>query len=150
MLVLPKEDEMTEFIPKLVCFSCKFGWGYLNSNGFDKQIKSLIPVICSGKVDTTHIIEAFKKGADGVLILGCPDGQCHFKTGNYQARKRILLLHNLLKEFGIEPARLKIALDIDPEGARIPVLIEEMKTEVGSLGPISHGRHSGLVMCPSG
>ena len=80
---------MTEFTPKLVCFSCKFGWGYLNSNGYDKQIKNLIPVICIGKVDTTHIIGAFKDGADGLLILGCPDGQCHFKTGNYQARKRI-------------------------------------------------------------
>jgi len=127
---------MTEFIPKLVCFSCKFGWGYLNSNGYDKQIKNLIPVICIGKVDTTHIIGAFKDGADGLLILGCPDGQCHFKTGNYQTRKRILLLQNILKEFGIEPGRLKIALNIDPEGAQIPILIEEMKTEVGSLGPL--------------
>jgi coenzyme F420-reducing hydrogenase delta subunit len=94
-------------------------------------------VICIGKVDTTHIIGAFKEGADGLLIMGCPDGQCHFKTGNYQARKRILLLHNILKEFGIEPGRLKIALDIDPEGTRIPIIIEEMKTEVGSLGPLS-------------
>jgi coenzyme F420-reducing hydrogenase delta subunit len=128
---------MTEFIPKLVCFSCKFGWGYLNGNGYDKQLKNLIPVICSGKVDTINIVGAFKAGADGVLILGCPDGQCHFKTGNYQARKRILLLHNVLKEFGIEPGRLKIGLDIDPEGARIPLLIEEMKTEVGNLGPLS-------------
>jgi coenzyme F420-reducing hydrogenase delta subunit len=128
---------MTEFIPKLVCFSCKFGWGYLNGNGYDKQLKNLIPVICSGKVDTINIVGAFKAGADGVLILGCPDGQCHFKTGNYQARKRILLLHNVLKEFGIEPGRLKIGLDIDPEGTRIPLLIEEMKTEVGNLGPLS-------------
>lgn len=128
---------MTDFIPKLVCFSCKFGWGYLNSNGYDRQIKNLIPVICSGKVDTTHIIGAFKEGADGVLILGCPDGQCHFKTGNYQARKRVLLLHKVLKQFGIEPGRLKIALNIDPEGARIPILIEEMKTVVQSLGPLS-------------
>ena len=128
---------MTEFIPKLVCFSCKFGWGYLNGNGYYKQVRNLIPVICSGKVDTTHIIGAFKEGADGVLILGCPDGQCHFKTGNYQARKRVFLLHNVLKEFGIEPGRLKIALDIDPEGTRIPAIIEEMKTELGSLGPLS-------------
>ncbi len=128
---------MTEFIPKLVCFSCKFGWGYLNGNGYYKQVRNLIPVICSGKVDTTHIIGAFKEGADGVLILGCPDGQCHFKTGNYQARKRIFLLQNVLKEFGIEPGRLKIALDIDPEGTRIPAIIEEMKTELGSLGPLS-------------
>jgi coenzyme F420-reducing hydrogenase delta subunit len=46
-------------------------------------------------------------------------------------------LHNILEEFGIEPGRLKIALDIDPEGTRIPLIIEEMRTEVGSLGPLS-------------
>jgi F420-non-reducing hydrogenase iron-sulfur subunit len=128
---------MAEFTPTLVCFSCKFGWGYLKGNGYETQIKNLIPVTCSGKVDTTHIIDAFKKGADGVLILGCPDKECHFQTGNYQARKRILLLRKTLKEFGIEPGRLKIALSIDPEGARIPVVIEEMKEEIKSLGPLS-------------
>jgi Coenzyme F420-reducing hydrogenase, delta subunit len=128
---------MTEFTPKLVCFSCKFGWGYLNTNGHEKQLKNLIPVTCSGKVDTTHIIDAFGEGADGVLILGCPDRECHFQTGNYQARKRILLLRKVLKEFGIDPKRLKIALSIDPEGTQIPVVIETMKKEIKSLGPLS-------------
>jgi F420-non-reducing hydrogenase iron-sulfur subunit len=93
--------------------------------------------MCSGKVDTTHIMNAFREGADGVLILGCPDKECHFQTGNYQARKRVLLLRKTLKEFGIEPRRLKIEFNLDPEGARIPVVIEEMKKEIKSLGPLS-------------
>ena len=128
---------MKEFTPKLVCFSCKFGWGYLNGNGYTKKLKNLIPVMCSGKVDTTHIMNAFREGADGVLILGCPDKECHFQTGNYQARKRILLLRKALKEFGIEPDRLKIALSLDPEGSQIPVVIEAMKKEIKALGPLS-------------
>jgi len=127
---------MTEFTPKLVCFSCKFGWGYLNGNGYKKQLKDIIPVTCSGKVDTTHIMNAFREGADGVLILGCPDRECHFQTGNYQARKRILLLRKALREFGIEPGRLKIALSLDPEGNQIPVVIKAMKNEIKSLGPL--------------
>ncbi|HYA15593.1 MAG TPA: hydrogenase iron-sulfur subunit [Syntrophales bacterium] len=128
---------MKEFTPKLVCFSCKFGWGYLNGNGYAKKLKNFIPVMCSGKVDTTHIMNAFKEGADGVLILGCPDKECHFQTGNYQARKRVLLLRKALKEFGIDPGRLKIEFNMDPEGARIPAVIEEMKKEIKSLGPLS-------------
>ena len=128
---------MKEFTPKLVCFSCKFGWGYLNGNGYAKKLKNLIPVMCSGKVDTTHIMNAFREGADGVLILGCPDKECHFQTGNYQARKRVLLLHKALKEFGIAPDRLKIALSLDPEGTQIPVVIEAMKREIKVLGPLS-------------
>jgi len=127
---------MTEFTPKLVCFSCKFGWGYLNANDYNNQLKNLIPVTCSGTVDTIHIMDAFKEGADGVLILGCPDRECHFQTGNYQARKRIMLLRKVLKDFGIDPVRLKIALSIDPEGNQIPVIIEAMKKEIKNLGPL--------------
>lgn len=132
-----EEDTMEEFTPRLVCFSCKFGWGYLKENGYEKQIQTLIPVTCSSQVDTTHILKAFREGADGVLILGCSDGECHFQIGNYQARKRVLLLHRLLKEFGIEPERLKIVLSLDPEGHRIPIVIEDMKKEIKHLGPLT-------------
>jgi len=127
---------MKEFTPKLVCFSCKFGWGYLNANGLEKQLKNIIPVTCSGKVDATHVIDAFRAGADGVLILGCPDTECHFQTGNYQARKRIMLLRKALKEFGIDSGRLQIALSIDPEGTQIPVAIEAMRKDIRNLGPL--------------
>jgi len=128
---------MGKYSPKLVCFSCKFGWGYLNENGYSKDIEHLVPVMCSGKVNASHIVEAFKKGADGVIILGCPDNDCHFQNGNFQARKRVLLLKKTLQDFGIEPARLKIVLDMDPEGKKIPAAIDGMKTEIASLGPLS-------------
>jgi F420-non-reducing hydrogenase iron-sulfur subunit len=128
---------MAEYLPKLVCFSCKFGWGYVNGAGVAAEVKNLVPVICSGKVDTTHIMEAFRKGADGVLILGCPEGECHFQIGNFQARKRIALLRKTLGEFGIEPQRLMIRLDLDPEGKKIPTVINEMGRELQQLGPLS-------------
>lgn len=128
---------MSEYIPKLVCFSCKFGWGYLFGDKISAEVKNLIPVICSGKVDTTHIMEAFQNGADGVLILGCPDGECHFQNGNYQARKRIMLLRKTLREFGIEPERLMLKLNIDPEGKKIPEYINEMGLQIRELGPLA-------------
>jgi F420-non-reducing hydrogenase iron-sulfur subunit len=127
---------MGKFDPKLVCFSCKFGWGYLNDNGYEKEIEHLVPVMCSGKVNASHIVDAFKKGADGVIILGCPDNECHFQNGNFQARKRVLLLKKTLADFGIEPSRLKIVLDMDPEGSRIPAAIDGMKAELKDLGPL--------------
>lgn len=129
---MPKENT-----PKLVCFSCKFGWGYLNRNGCEKKVKSLIPITCSGKLDTITIVRAFLAGADGVLILGCPEGECHFQDGNYQARNRILLLQRLLGEFGIEPERLKIKMGLDPLGDTIPGIIDEMSAALAGLGPLS-------------
>ncbi|HQJ10151.1 MAG TPA: hydrogenase iron-sulfur subunit [Deltaproteobacteria bacterium] len=128
---------MGKYTPKMVCFSCKFGWGYLSENGYDKSIENLVPVMCSGKVNASHIVDAFRKGADGVLILGCPEGECHYQNGNYQARKRILLLKRTLRDFGIEPRRLKIVFDIDPEGTRIKSAINLMKSELQNLGPLS-------------
>jgi F420-non-reducing hydrogenase iron-sulfur subunit len=128
---------MGQYNPKLVCFSCKFGWGYLNGNGHEKDIENLVPVMCSGKVSATHIIDAFRKGADGVLILGCSDGDCHFQNGNYQTRKRVFLLRRTLKDFGIEPERLKIVLDMDPHGAKISSALKDMRSELIGLGPLA-------------
>ena len=101
---------MEEFVPRMVCFSCKFGWGFLSRHGYAKKLKSLIPVTCSGKLDAAQIIDAFKEGADGVVILGCSEGECHFQNGNYQARKRVPPIARILEEFGIEPERLKIRM----------------------------------------
>jgi len=128
---------MSDYEPKLVCFSCNFGWGYLTGgNGLSSQIKNWIPVVCSGKIDTTHILDAFKAGADGVLILGCPEGDCHFQDGNFEARKKVYLLHKLLEDYGIEKDRLKIELSTDPDGKRIHQVVKEMGESIGKLGPV--------------
>ena len=128
---------MSSYEPKLVCFSCKFGWGYLNDEAvLAKQIKNWVPIICSGKVDSSHILQAFRQGADGVLILGCRGGDCHYQDGNYEARKRVYLLHRILESYGIEKERLRIELSTDPEGDRIPQLVKEMSDRLKKLGPV--------------
>jgi coenzyme F420-reducing hydrogenase delta subunit len=128
---------MAEFEPQLVVYSCRFGWGYLSEEApLAAQIKNWIPIICSGKIDVKYIVGAFEHGADGVLVLGCPEGDCHFQDGNLEAKKRIYLLQNLLRSFRIEPERVKIVLSLDPEGARIPGIVEQMQTTLKRLGPL--------------
>jgi F420-non-reducing hydrogenase iron-sulfur subunit len=128
---------MSSYEPKLVTFSCKFSWGYLNDEAtLTNQIKNWVPIICSGKVDSSHILNAFRRGADGVLILGCRGGDCHYQDGNYEARKRVYLLHKILESYGIEKERLRIELSIDPEGSRIPQLVKEMNDRIAKLGPV--------------
>lgn len=127
---------MSDYEPNLVCFSCKFRWGYLADETLSSQIDNWIPLICSGKIDAIHIIDAFRRGADGVLILGCPEGDCHFGDGNLESRKRVYLLRKVLDAYGIEGERLKIELSVDPEGRRIPELVAMMKEEIRKLGPV--------------
>jgi F420-non-reducing hydrogenase iron-sulfur subunit len=128
---------MGHYEPKIVCFSCKFGWGYLEDDAaLSRQIKNWIPIICSGKIDSTHILDAFRRGADGVLILGCPEGNCHYQDGNFEARKRVYLLQKMLEPYGIEKERLRIVLSADPSGKQIPELVKETSDRIEKLGPL--------------
>jgi len=128
---------LSKYEPKLVCFSCKFSWGYLtDEDALSSKIDNWVPLICTGKIDATHMLDAFEAGADGVLILGCPEGDCHYQDGNYEVKKRVYLVRKLLESLGIEKERIRIELSIDPEGTRIPKLVEEMRKELAKLGPV--------------
>jgi F420-non-reducing hydrogenase iron-sulfur subunit len=128
---------MINYEPRLICFSCKFSWGYLTDETvLARQMKNWVPIICSGKVSPSHILNAFKRGADGVLILGCGGGDCHYQDGNYEAKKRVYLLHKVLESYGIEKERLRIELSADPEGEKIPQLVKEMSERLKKLGPL--------------
>lgn len=68
----------------------------------------VVRVMCSGQVAPQWILDAFGKGADGVMVLGCPHGDCHYKNGNVLAFKRKALIQRVLASFGIEPARFRM------------------------------------------
>jgi len=128
---------MSNSEPKIVCFSCKFGWGFSGDEAaLSSQVKNWIPIICSGKIDAQYILDAFRQGADGVLVLGCPEGDCHFQDGNFETKKRVYLLQKVLEAYGIEPERVRIELSLDPEGKRIPELVKKMSGTVKKLGPM--------------
>ncbi|MFA5309510.1 MAG: hydrogenase iron-sulfur subunit [Dehalococcoidales bacterium] len=119
---------------KIVCFSCKFSWGYLGDEpALAAEIKNWVPIICAGKMEASYIVEAFAHGADGVLILGCPEGDCHYQDGNIEARKRLALLRQVLLTHGIQPQRLNLFLSRDPEGKDIPMHINEMAETIKAL-----------------
>jgi len=126
-----------EYNPNIVCFSCKFGWGYVG----DKQSgngspENWVPVVCSGKVESTNILEAFKAGADGVLILACQEGHCHYQDGNFQTGKKVYLLQKVLETFGIEHERVRMEMARNPEGDKIVQLVKDMKQDISKLGPV--------------
>ncbi|MFP3945993.1 MAG: hydrogenase iron-sulfur subunit [Archaeoglobaceae archaeon] len=73
---------------------------------YPQELK-IIRVPCSGRIDLDHILRALENGAEGVLVLGCHPGDCHFKTGNKRAYSRYLLLKKMLKGAGIDEKRVK-------------------------------------------
>ena len=97
----------------------------------------IIRVPCSGRVDPSFVLKAFERGADGVIVGGCHPGDCHYVRGNLNARRRFLLLRELLSMIGIEPERFQVAWCSAAEGAKWASLVNEVCAEVEQLGPLA-------------
>jgi len=94
-----------------------------------------VTVMCSGRVDPQHVLWAFERGADGVLVAGCHPGDCHYGSGNLLMRRRMAVLRTLLSFVGLEPGRLWVAYVSASEGAKFARICREMTEEVRKLGP---------------
>lgn len=128
------------FEPKIVAFLCN----WCSYSGADlagtSRLKSApnvrpIRVMCSGRVEPAFVLKAFEAGADGVLVLGCHPGDCHYSEGNYKAIRRIALLKNLLSQLGIEDGRLRLEWVSASEAGRFVSVANEMTEQVRKLGP---------------
>ena len=96
----------------------------------------IIRVMCSGRVDPQFVLEAFAKGADGVLIGGCHFGDCHYVEGNYKAARRIRMLRRVLAEMGIEADRFRLEWISASEGEKVKLVVNDMAEKVKALGPL--------------
>jgi F420-non-reducing hydrogenase iron-sulfur subunit len=132
---------MENFEPRIIGFYCNWSSQIgVDSAGvegasYPANVR-LIRVMCSGSVDPEVVIEAFKKGADGVLILGCHLGNCHYRVGNYNALRRFQLLQKTLDQFGFEKERLRLEWVSVAEGKRFAGLVGEMTEGIRRLGPL--------------
>jgi F420-non-reducing hydrogenase iron-sulfur subunit len=96
----------------------------------------IVKVMCSGRIDPELITAAFAKGADGVLVLGCHIGDCHYVSGNHKTMARMPLMDRLLADMGIEPARFRHDWVSAAEGEKFSRLVSEMTEQVRALGPL--------------
>jgi F420-non-reducing hydrogenase iron-sulfur subunit len=96
----------------------------------------VIRVMCSGRVDPQFVLDAFARGADGVLIGGCHPNDCHYQEGNYKTLRRVTLLRRLLEQMGIEPQRFRLEWISASEAERLRTVVNTMVEEVRALGPL--------------
>jgi F420-non-reducing hydrogenase iron-sulfur subunit len=90
---------------------------------------------CTGKVDLIHILRAFEKGADGVYVAGCLEGECHYNKGNIRARKRVEQAKKILETIGIGGERVEMYNLSASEAPRFVQIAEEMTEKISALGP---------------
>ena len=126
--------------PKIVGFLCNW-CSYRGADlagtarlKFAPNVK-IIRVPCSTRVEPDFVLKAFQSGADGVLILGCHPGDCHYIEGNYKTMRRVPLLKKMLTQFGIEDGRVRLDWVSASEGEKYATVVNEMTEAVRALGP---------------
>ncbi|RJX35999.1 MAG: hydrogenase iron-sulfur subunit [Desulfarculus sp.] len=95
----------------------------------------VIRVPCTGKVDLVHILRAFEKGADGVYLVGCMEGSCHYEQGNFRARKRVEQAQRLLEAVGTGGERVQMYNLTSGEAPKFAQYAREMSERILALGP---------------
>ena len=131
---------MNKFEPKIVFFLCNWcSYAGADLAGTSRLQYApnvrIVRLMCSGRVEPYFIIEALQTGADGVLVLGCHPGECHYLEGNYRTAGRMALLKKMLRQFGIEEERVRLDWVSASEGIRFASIVNQMTEAIRDLGP---------------
>lgn len=135
------EHNTNGFEPKIVGFLCNWcAYSGADLAGVSRIQSSpnirIIRTMCSGRVDPSFILAAFKRGADGVLVAGCHFGDCHYLEGNFKTIRRIEFLKMLLKQFGIYEKRVRLEWISASEAEKYAKVSFEFTDEIKKLGPL--------------
>ena len=132
---------MSEFEPNIVAFLCNWcSYAGADLTGttrthYPPTVK-VIRVMCTGRVNPLFVAQVLRTGADGVLISGCHPGECHYMKGNFLARRRFLIMRNLLEFIGIDPQRIRMSWVSASEGKKFADVITKVTEEIKKLGPL--------------
>jgi F420-non-reducing hydrogenase small subunit len=133
--------------PRIVAFLCNWcAYSAADKAGAAKlsypQSLLGVRVMCTGRVEPAFVLQAFREGADGVLVAGCHPGDCHYLDGNLRAAARHGVLVRALEQAGIEPARLKLAWASASEGEKFARIVTELTDTLRALGPLDYRRRA--------
>lgn len=129
-----------DFEPRILSFLCNWcayaGADLAGISRFQYPPNTrVIRVMCSGRVDPIFISRALLAGYDGVMVLGCHPGDCHYLTGNFQAERKMKLTRKLLEMAGIESERLFLDWVSAGEGERFSQVVRGFIEKVRQRGP---------------
>ena len=133
--------------PRIVAFLCEWcAYAAADKAGSSHQQypQSLLAVRvpCSGRVEPAMVLQAFREGADGVLVGGCHPGDCHHVDGNLRAAARLELLGRAVEQAGLPRERLRVEWVGAAEGARFAEVVTRMTAELAALGPLDYRRRA--------
>ncbi|MBN1755432.1 hydrogenase iron-sulfur subunit [bacterium] len=126
--------------PKVIVFCCNWcSYAGADLAGVSRlQMEPhfvIIRTMCSGRIEPSFLVDAFSKGADGVLIAGCHPGDCHYIDGNYKTIRRFYLLRRIIEQMGIDPQRIKLEWISASEGTKFQTAINTFINKIAEMDP---------------
>ncbi len=131
-----------EFEPRIVAFMCNWCTYAGADNAGVARLESpsnILPirVMCSGRISPEMVLRAFRAGADGVLVMGCHIGDCHYSAGNHRTLKRMPLVRDLLGYVGVNPERMELVWVSASEAPRFVEVTKAFTQRIRELGPLA-------------
>ncbi|HOI24860.1 MAG TPA: hydrogenase iron-sulfur subunit [Caldisericia bacterium] len=126
--------------PKIIAFVCNWctyaGADLAGTSRFKyaHNVK-VIKTPCTGRIDPMFIVHTFEKGADGVMISGCHPNDCHYNEGNFNARRKYIMMRALLTQLGVDMERITFSWCSASEGIKFASLVNEVTEKIKKLGP---------------
>ncbi len=135
------EESKPKYEPKLFAFTCNWcSYAGADLAGVSRlqypPTIRIIRVMCSGRIDPFFLIEALRLGADGILVTGCHPADCHYISGNYNARYKILFVKKLLKTININPERITLEWISASEAEKFRNTMTNFTEAITALGPL--------------
>ncbi len=90
---------------------------------------------CTGRIEESILLKAFENGADGVMVTGCLEGDCHYLSGNIRARARVQRVATILEQIGLGAGRVKLYNLSAGEGAKFAAFANEFVDIIREMGP---------------
>jgi F420-non-reducing hydrogenase iron-sulfur subunit len=136
-----------DFKPVIVGFLCNWcsyraaDLAGTSRMGYPSTLRD-IRIMCSGRMDPAWVLHALRNGADGVLVVGCHPGECHYIEGNYKAIRRMNLLKRTLRQLGVEDERVQLHWASASEGVQFAEIVLRMTEQIKALGPLNWKEHN--------
>ena len=136
-------SDNSTFEPKLAAFFCNWcTYGGADLAGVSRLQYPpnfrVVRIPCTGRMSPKFILQAFRRGVDGVWVSGCHIGDCHYIAGNMVARRRFAVFANLMEYVGIEPGRLHFSWISSAEAEKFQRTAKNFIENVTALGPLNH------------
>jgi len=96
----------------------------------------IIKLPCTGRINPILLLKAVEDGADGVYVVGCKEGDCHYLDGNIKAKKVVKYIKGLLQSIGIDPGRVEMYNLSAADGPLFAQFATEFTERITGLGPL--------------